>query len=205
MSDAPTDLAKHGSSKIYTRTGDKGKTSLVGGCRVSKSDPRLTAYGTIDELNSFIGMLSAEIARELKSQSDVTVLQKELQDIQVGLFDVGSRLACEDPKLLETLPNVPAGAIEHFEMQMDSFSENLTPLKNFILPGGTVAASIAHVARAVCRRAERDCVALSETGQLVEPDVIRYVNRLSDYLFVLARYLCSRAGALETLWAPRKK
>ncbi|MES2855501.1 MAG: cob(I)yrinic acid a,c-diamide adenosyltransferase [Bdellovibrionota bacterium] len=193
-----------GTSKIYTRTGDKGKTSLIGGTRVSKSDSRLNAYGTVDELNSFLGALSAELERELKSGATLSTLQNELREIQSDLFNVGSRLACEDLELLKKLPTVEATHIEHFEKRMDEMSAKLTPLKNFILPGGTPAAAAAHIARTVCRRAERDCVALQEAGETIEPEVIRYVNRLSDYLFVLARYICATAGRPEVLWAPRK-
>lgn len=193
-----------GSPKIYTRTGDKGKTSLIGGARVSKSNLRLEAYGTVDELNSFLGQLVAELGRELKSP-EFSSLKTELEEIQSDLFNLGSRLACEDAKLREGLPGVDAKHIEHFEKRMDEFSASLTPLKNFILPGGTPAASIAHVARTVCRRAERDCVALLESGETVEDEVIKYVNRLSDYLFVLARYINKLGGSSETLWAPRKK
>ncbi|HVK60501.1 MAG TPA: cob(I)yrinic acid a,c-diamide adenosyltransferase [Bdellovibrionales bacterium] len=194
-----------GSSKIYTRTGDKGKTSLIGGARVSKSDLRLSAYGNVDELNSFIGLLVSELGRELRSNSEMPKLKQELEEIQSDLFNLGSRLACEDAELRKGLPTVSQEHIDQFEKRMDEFSAKLAPLKNFILPGGTPAASVAHVARTVCRRTERDCVALSESGEVVEPEVIKYVNRLSDYLFVLARYISHLSGSPEILWAPRKK
>jgi cob(I)alamin adenosyltransferase len=200
-----SDSSNTGTNKIYTRTGDKGKTSLIGGTRVSKSNLRLAAYGTIDELNSFLGLLVSELGRELKSHPERQTLEIELKELQSDLFNVGSRLACEDEKVRTSMPGVSEDHITQFEKRMDEYSLKLAPLKNFILPGGTPAASVAHIARTVCRRAERECVRLEEAGETVEPEVIKYVNRLSDYLFVLARYICVLAGAHEVLWAPRKK
>ncbi len=193
---------EQGSPKIYTRTGDKGKTSLIGGTRVSKSHLRLETYGTVDELNSLIGVVIATIDRP----EPLLSLQRFLQRIQSDLFDLGSHLACEDVKLREKLPLIREDHIVELEQKMDSFSESLPCLKNFILPGGCVASAHAHVARTVCRRAERLCVALSESqtdGQDVEPVIIRYLNRLSDFLFVLARSLNRDAKSDEILWAPR--
>ncbi len=193
-----------GSLKIYTRTGDKGKTSLIGGTRVSKSHLRLETYGTVDELNSVIGVVIATI----DPPEPFLSLQSFLHRIQSDLFDLGSHLACEDATLREKLPLIHEQHITELEEKMDAFSEALPPLKNFILPGGCVASAHAHVARTVCRRAERLCVALSESqtdGPDVEPVIIRYLNRLSDFLFVLARTLNWDAKADEILWAPRKK
>lgn len=188
--------------KVYTRVGDKGQTSLIGGTKVSKGHLRLDAYGTVDELNSVIGMLVCELGLELSGSEKSEVVQL-LAHIQAELFDVGSRLACEDEKLLEKLPSVNEGRIGELEVAMDKYSENLKPLRNFVLPGGSRAAAHAHLARTVCRRAERLCVALSESAA-VEPVVIRYLNRLSDYFFVLARH-CNRLGGIEEpIWQPRK-
>ncbi|MES2966041.1 MAG: cob(I)yrinic acid a,c-diamide adenosyltransferase [Bdellovibrionota bacterium] len=200
-----------GSPKIYTRTGDKGKTSLIGGARVSKAHVRLEAYGSLDELNSVIGLLRHDAEAELDSAAieggALSQIESLLAEIQVDLFNVGSRLACEDANIRAKLPSVDVSHIQSLEKAMDEFSRELVPLKNFILPGGSRSASIAHVARTVCRRAERACVALAETDGAeisVESDAIVYVNRLSDFLFVLARHLNHLLGREETLWAPKK-
>ncbi len=215
---------------VYTRTGDKGQTSLIGGRRVSKSDSRLDAYGTVDELNSLLGVVISTLAAELsveqnkgappKTFSDekkeqVVTVQKVLQTIQHELFNVGSRLACEEAGLLAQLPEVSLAQIEHLEKLMDAYTAFLSPLKNFILPGGSLAAAQTHVARTVCRRAERICVGLAHAGTeanestqtadiapIVEKILIQYLNRLSDYLFVLSRYLNHLNGVEEPLWKP---
>ena len=181
-------------NKIYTRTGDKGQTSLIGGTRVSKSDPRLEAYGTVDELNSVLGVLRAELSSS--SDSNLADADSFLAQIQNELFNVGSQLACEDKAMRTQLPSVHEESIQRLEEKMDEYSQTLAPLKNFILPGGTKAAAYAHVARTVCRRAERNCVLLSDTVDVLN----RYLNRLSDYLFVLARHLNSVAKVSEPIW-----
>lgn len=191
------------SPKVYTRTGDQGKTSLIGGTRVSKSHLRLETYGTIDELNSVIGVVIAT----MQSPEPLLSLRPFLERVQSDLFDIGSHLACEDAGLRAKLPLIHEDHIVELERKMDEFSTSLPALKNFILPGGCVAAAHAHVARTVCRRAERACVALSESltdGHDVEPLITRYLNRLSDYLFVLARSLNWDSKTDEVLWAPRK-
>jgi cob(I)alamin adenosyltransferase len=192
-----------GSSKIYTRTGDQGKTSLIGGTRVSKAHLRLETYGTIDELNSDIGLVIATLAEPEPRRNLLPFLER----VQSDLFDLGSHLACEDKALREKLPAIHEQHVTELELKMDELSASLPELKNFILPGGCLAASHAHVARTVCRRAERFCVALSESqtdGSDVEPLIIRYLNRLSDFLFVLARWLNWNSQTPEVLWAPRK-
>ena len=189
--------------KVYTRGGDKGQTSLIGGARVSKGHLRLDAYGTVDELNCVIGMLICEVATEVDGTEKSQITQL-LGQIQAELFDVGSRLACEDSKLLEKLPNVEEARITELEVCMDRYSENLKPLRNFVLPGGSRAAAHAHLARTVCRRAERLCVALSDESNSVEPILIRYLNRLSDYLFVLSRHLNRLGNITEPIWQPKK-
>ncbi len=200
-----------GSPKIYTRTGDKGKTSLIGGARVSKSHVRLDAYGTIDELNSVIGMLRHEVEDELTrlapEAESLSRIEALLTEIQVDLFNVGSQLACEDADARAKLPTVGESHIRDLETAMDEFSASLAPLKNFILPGGSRSASVAHLARTVCRRAERSCVEFSETSGAqneVATEVIVYVNRLSDFFFILARHLNRLLDREETLWKPKK-
>jgi len=191
------------SPKVYTRTGDQGKTSLIGGTRVSKAHLRLETYGTIDELNSVIGVVIAT----MQAPEPLYSLRPFLQRIQSDLFDIGSHLACEDAQIRTKLPLIHEEHIQELETKMDEFSAALPALKNFVLPGGCVAAAHAHVARTVCRRAERACVAMSESqtdGHDVEPLIIRYLNRLSDYLFVLSRALNWDAKSDEILWAPRK-
>ncbi len=191
-------------NKVYTRVGDAGQTSLVSGTRVSKADPRLEAYGTVDELNSAIGVLMAEIRRELKTPALAPAhddLIGTLTGIQLELFNVGSRLACEKEDLLAKLPEVSAARVKELEFLMDRYSERLAPLKNFILPGGGPSAAHAHMARVICRRAERSCVHLSTTSP-VEPVLLQYLNRLNDYFFVLARHLNRIVGVDEPLWRP---
>lgn len=182
-------------SKIYTSTGDKGTTSLVGGKRVSKSDPRLEAYGTIDELNSFIGLVASQICNDQEIE-----LQENLRWIQKKLFNIGGCLATdtETTKLPESC-YVVKDDISRIENMIDSAQENLPQQRSFILPGGTVAASYTHVARTVCRRAERLIVALSSSVEVV-PETIIFINRLSDYLFVLARRINYLSGEKEILW-----
>lgn len=198
-----------GSPKIYTRTGDKGKTSLIGGARVSKSHARLEAYGTLDELNSVIGLLRHETEADFTAGApeggDLSRIEALLSEIQVDLFNVGSQLACEDAAMRAKLPTVSASHVSDLEKAMDEFSADLPALKNFILPGGSKSASVAHIARTVCRRAERACVALGDSGESVDDEVVVYVNRLSDFFFVLARHLNHVLGHEETLWKPAKK
>jgi cob(I)alamin adenosyltransferase len=199
--------ANESAAKIYTKGGDKGKTSLIGGSRVSKSHIRLDAYGTIDELNSVLGLLICDITTDLGAghASEAQALIAQLSRIQSELFDAGSQLACEDAKLRAQLPGIDDAAVLNLENAMDEFSSKLKPLKHFVLPGGARSSSVAHIARTICRRAERFCVHLSEIGQEagnIEIDnvIIRYVNRLSDYLFVLARHLNRALSIEEPIW-----
>jgi cob(I)alamin adenosyltransferase len=183
--------------KIYTKTGDKGKTSLIGGTKVPKSDIRIDSYGTVDELNSYIGLVSDQITDE----HSITIL-REIQD---RLFTIGSSLACDPEKEpLMKIPDLKEEDITLLETEIDKMNEVLPPMKFFVLPGGHVAVSTAHVARCVCRRAERICVTMQEQGQFIEPIVIKYINRLSDYLFVLSRYIGHLLGVEEIPWKPRK-
>lgn len=182
--------------KIYTKTGDAGKTSLIGGTKVAKSHIRIDSYGTIDELNSFIGMV-----RDQLSDDHSKAILKEIQD---RLFTIGSSLACDPEKEpLMKIPDLKEDDVTFLEREIDKMNEVLPPMKNFVLPGGHLAVSTAHVARCVCRRAERLCVAMQQNDEFVDPLVLKYLNRLSDHLFVLARYTGHGLNAAEIAWHPR--
>ncbi len=184
------------SSKIYTKTGDLGKTSLIGGTKVPKSHIRIESYGTVDELNSFIGLVSDQIA-----DIHTKTILKEIQD---RLFTIGSSLACDpDKEPLMKIPDLNESDINLLEREIDQMNEALPAMKNFVLPGGHVAVSTAHVARCVCRRSERICVNMIENEMFVELLVIKYLNRLSDYLFVLARYIAQLLNVAEIPWKAR--
>lgn len=190
-------------TKVYTRGGDKGQTSLVGGKRVLKSDTRLEAYGTVDELNSVIGLLICEIRSELPA-SEAVKIRPLLDRIQFELFNVGSRLACEDEALLKKMPVVSEARITELEAKMDEYSAELKRLTHFILPGGSRSASTAHLARTVARRAERATAVLGESHP-TEEILLRYLNRLSDYFFVLARHCNFVCKVDEPIWQPEKQ
>lgn len=184
------------SLKIYTKTGDKGTTSLIGGTKVSKSHLRIEAYGTVDELNSYIG-LCRDLLKEKKSRAT-------LMEIQDRLFTIGSSLACDpikEPKM--RIPDLKEKDITFLESEIDRMSMTLPQMKSFILPGGHVISSHVHIARCVCRRAERCCVRLEVESLEVEPVILKYLNRMSDYLFVLARYVAHQSKAEEIPWKPR--
>lgn len=182
-------------TKIYTKTGDDGTTGLFGGARLPKHHIRIEAYGTVDELNSVIGWLMTFI-RE-KDSYDL------LLNIQSRLFTVGSNLASDPDKEMIT-PDLVDNDIEALEKAIDAMQSDLPELKHFILPGGSASVSAAHLARTVCRRAERRCVALA-LDSAVEPYIILYLNRMSDYFFVLARWLGHQEGIEEIKWMPRKQ
>jgi cob(I)alamin adenosyltransferase len=183
-------------TKIYTKTGDKGKTSLIGGTKVFKSNIRIDSYGTIDELNSFIGLLGDHL-----TDNALKTILKEIQD---RLFTIGSSLACDPEKEpLMKIPDLKEDDIIFLENEMDKMNEILPVMKSFILPGGHVAVSTAHICRCVCRRAERLCVQIMASGSFIDPLVIKYLNRLSDYLFVSARYIGHRFDVEEVAWKAR--
>jgi len=200
--------------KIYTKTGDKGTTSLIGGTKVSKSDLRIEAYGTVDELNSFIGLLNDQV-NDTGLTAAVTAYAAEpalpaapgrnlLREIQDRLFTIGAALACDPEKESKLkIPDLTDGDLALLETTIDTMETELPPMKSFLLPGGHVAVSTAHVARCVCRRAERCCVRMQDEQLSVEPLVLRYLNRLSDYLFVLARFIGHRLAIPEIPWKPR--
>jgi cob(I)alamin adenosyltransferase len=181
--------------KIYTKTGDKGQTSLLGGTRLLKSDDRINAYGTVDELNSHIGLL-----RDQEVNSNRKDLLKEIQD---RLFTIGSLLASDPEKSKMKVPDLHEDDVKLLEKKIDEMEAELMPLKEFILPGGHQSVSFCHIARCVCRRAERLIVSLQQK-EFVPDLIVIYLNRLSDYLFVLSRLMCKELGAEEVTWKPRK-
>jgi cob(I)alamin adenosyltransferase len=181
--------------KVYTKKGDKGQTGLIGGTRVPKSSLRIDSYGTVDELNSYIGLL-----RDNALSEDV---KKELIFVQDRLFTLGSWLASDPEKSKMTLPELRESDIEKLEKSIDKMDEELEPMKFFVLPGGHQTVSFCHIARCVCRRAERLVVALNEEVEQ-NPVIIAFLNRLSDYLFVYGRYLTHELGAEEIPWVAQK-
>ena len=184
------------SFKIYTKTGDQGKTSLIGGTKVPKSHIRIESYGNIDELNSCIGL-----ANDLVEDSHVSAVLREIQD---RLFTIGASLACDPDK--ETgmkIPDLKSADVEFLENEIDRMNEVLPEMKSFILPGGHQAVSTLHIARCICRRAERVCVHMNEEKMYVSPLVLQYLNRLSDFLFVLSRYVGNLLQVPEIPWRPR--
>lgn len=182
------------SAKLYTKTGDKGTTSLLGGKKVSKSDLRIESYGNVDELNSFLGYLKdhPEVQNRLKQQ---------IYWIQEHLFTIGSILATEPGFSGFELPKITETEVNQLEVWIDKYDEEVPPLKNFILPGGHQAVSLSHVCRSVCRRTERSVIALSKVEE-VDDVVLRFLNRLSDYLFIFARVLSHRLEVTEIPWSP---
>lgn len=181
--------------KIYTKTGDKGTTALWSGKRVSKNHPRLSAYGTIDELNSYLGVVQSTLSNE----SSTVELSVQIAKIQNTLFLLGSYIACDDKKLLDRLPALETNMVAELEDKIDLMQSSLAPLTNFILPNGHIASAHLQVARCICRRAERvfiDCKDDVHEGHTIEV----YINRLSDYLFVAARWINEKYHIKETIW-----
>lgn len=183
--------------RIYTKTGDKGQTSLLGGTRVSKASLRIDTYGTVDELNSYVGWIG-----DYQKDKDIMSLLREIQD---RLFTIGSALACDPHKEIRMrLPDLKEEDITLLEKAIDKMNDEVPPMRSFILPGGNEAISVCHVARCVCRRAERLCVGLEAQHEFVAPLIIPYLNRLSDYLFMLARYTAHQLGIEDIPWKARK-
>lgn len=180
--------------KIYTKKGDKGTTGILGGTRLAKHHLRIEAYGTVDELNAFVGALRDAV--------DASQHRQDLLKIQEELFTVGSQLAADPVKNKMKLPMISEEDVLYLEQRMDAMEEQLPEMRSFVLPGGHATVSAAHICRTVCRRAERLCSALGE-NEPVNPLILRYLNRLSDYFFVLSRMLTQELGAEEIPWKPR--
>jgi cob(I)alamin adenosyltransferase len=180
--------------KIYTKTGDQGETSLIGGTRVPKYHLRIEAYGTVDELNSWIGLI--------RDQEMTTSNKELLLEIQDRLFTIGSLLASDPDKSKMKLPVLHQQDIDLLEQEMDKMEENLPPLKSFILPGGHSTVSYIHIARCVCRRTERLVVHLSDDN-VIDSKISIYLNRLSDFLFMLGRFMAKELNVPETPWNAR--
>ena len=186
-------------TKVYTRTGDKGRTRLAGGQSVWKDAERVEAYGTVDELNAAIGVVRAWIGHASTPSADTNRLDTELHWMQNKLFDAGSLLATATGQTFKNMPVVSDADTKRLERLMDECQKDLEPLKEFVLPGGGMIGALLHQARTICRRAERICVGLAREED-VDPRIIRFLNRLSDALFVLARWIARKQGHAETLW-----
>jgi cob(I)alamin adenosyltransferase len=186
-------------NRVYTRTGDKGKTGLVGGKRVPKDHPRIEAYGTVDELNAAVGMARIALGRSGAREA----LDGILARVQNELFDLGAELATPDASRRARSPAIHERHVAALEREMDALNEGLPELRSFVLPGGGEASALLHVARTVCRRAERRALTLAKRSR-VGPQVIPYLNRLSDALFVFSRHAARADGVEELLWEPAK-
>lgn len=186
-------------TKVYTRTGDKGKTRLAGGQQVWKDSARVEAYGDVDELNSTIGVVRAFNAESIGNHPSADRLEEELRWMQNKLFDLGGLLATAPGQTFTNMPTVTARDVTRLEKLMDWCQKDLPPLKEFILPGGGKISSFLHQARTICRRAERTCVRLGKEEPL-DSALVRFLNRLSDALFVLARWMAKQQREPEFLW-----
>lgn len=187
-------------TKIYTKIGDKGKTAVIGGSLVPKSDSRLDAYGSIDELNAALGLVLAEIDPEKHTEKFFAGLSEILGSTQNYLFNVGSHLACVDDEIRKKLPHVDSEHIRALEKSIDTIQESLPELKEFILPGGSRIGAHLHLARTICRRAERMIVKFYDSQETHDPLILEYINRLGDYLFAAARGANHASGSPEVKW-----
>jgi cob(I)alamin adenosyltransferase len=185
-------------TKVYTKTGDKGKTRLAGGQPVWKDAVRVEAYGTVDELSAVIGVVRAQLLNEQKD-TRLAQVERELRWVQNKLFDIGGILATTPGQSFPNMPSIEKADVARLERSIDGWQKDLQPLKEFILPGGGAIGSMLHLARTVCRRAERRCVSLMRKEQ-VDTTSIVFLNRLSDALFVLARWVAHSRGESEVLW-----
>lgn len=186
-------------TKVYTRTGDAGQTRLAGGQQVWKDSLRVEAYGTIDELNAAVGVTQATNAEGARNNRYATRLDEELLWVQHKLFDAGAILATAPGQTFPMMPTISEEDVKRLERLMDESQKDLKPLKEFILPGGGKVSSLLHFARTVCRRAERVCVRLARE-ETVDPLIVKFLNRLGDALFVLARWVAKTQGEPEVLW-----
>lgn len=186
--------------KVYTRGGDHGETSLIGGARVPKSHARIECYGTVDELNATLGLVRTALAASAAGPHLLPIIHR----VQQELFNLGAELAAGDPDWLAKLPRVEARHVEQLEHDIDALNDELPKLKSFVLPGGGWASSYFHLSRTVCRRAERLVVALAASGEDTAELAVTYLNRLSDALFVFGRWTALKDGEPEPLWEPAK-
>ena len=186
-------------TKVYTRTGDAGRTRLAGGQKVWKDSLRVEVYGTVDELNAIVGVVRAFNADGPVAKASAARLERELRWVQNKLFDAGGILATVPGQTFKNMPQIVPTDITRLERMIDGCQKDLTPLKEFILPGGGKVAALLHHARTVCRRAERGCVRLSRE-EPVDPALVKFLNRLSDALFVLARWVVKMQSGQELLW-----
>jgi|SRR5215471_14895672 len=199
----PFDEPRIAINRVYTRRGDQGETGLVGGQRVPKDSPRIVAYGTVDELNAFLGAARVTANELAAREPRMALLAGILLRAQHELFNLGSILATLPEDVHPRQPRVTDAEIAQLEKGIDAMNEELAPLRSFVLPGGSRIDAELHIARTVCRRAERECIALARV-ESVPPEAIRYLNRLSDALFVWARWAAHVSGAAETLWEPNQ-
>jgi cob(I)alamin adenosyltransferase len=190
-------------SRIYTKAGDQGETSLVGGHKVAKDSPRIEAYGTVDELNAVLGLVRKANRDEAAGDDDKRRIDDFMQRVQNELFNLGSILATKPGELGDKQPRIEARHVEALEHDIDAWNEGLPPLRSFTLPGGGWTSSYLHLARTVCRRAERIVVHLAGV-EPVDGECVRYLNRLSDALYVLGRWNVRARGETEPLWTPEK-
>ncbi len=199
----PFDVPRIALNRIYTKGGDKGETGLAGGQRVPKDSPRIEAYGTVDELNAFVGLASVTCAEETARTLRLGKLVDILRRVQHELFNLGSQLSTLPQDLRPQQARITPVEIEQLEREIDAMNEELPPLRSFVLPGGTRLNAELHAARTICRRAERLTVALARVEE-TPPDAVRYLNRLSDALFVWSRWANHVVGVPEVLWEPNR-
>ena len=203
MTQEPFDTPRLAINRVYTRQGDHGETALAGGQRVPKDSLRIEAYGTVDELNAFLGTARATVTESAPQAPQIAVLAAILLRVQHELFNLGSILATLPEDVHPKQARVTDAEVAQLEKEMDRMNEDLPPLRSFVLPGGSRLNAEMHICRTVCRRAERACVSLSRT-ETVPPEAVRYLNRLSDALFVWSRWASHVTETAETLWEPNQ-
>jgi len=203
MSEQPFDKPRIAINRVYTRQGDQGETALAGGQRVPKDGARIQAYGTVDELNSFVGVARSTVAEMAAGEPRLAPLAATLLRVQHELFNLGSILATLPEDVHPKQARVTETEVAQLEREMDHMNEELPPLRSFVLPGGSRLNAELHVCRTVCRRAERAAVGLAR-AENIPPETVRYLNRLSDAMFVWSRWASHVAGAPETLWEPNQ-
>jgi cob(I)alamin adenosyltransferase len=203
MSKQPFEEPRLAINRVYTRTGDRGETGLAGGQRVPKDGPRIEAYGTVDELNGFLGLARVTATEIAAQEPRMAVLAAIMLRVQHELFNLGSILATMPEDVHPKQARVTDAEVAQLEREMDRMNEDLAPLRSFVLPGGSRLNAELHVGRTVCRRAERCCVALERVDS-IPPEVVKYLNRLSDALFVWSRWASHVTGEPETLWQPNQ-